>query len=302
MDFNLYRKKKRRHDSFEHIRPNIYDQRVNNNVTQQFKDIHGGNTMPSRTQMSDEAGLRLAYDSPDRLYHHRNKLFVAGTKDWPNDLIDDLKLPYEDTLNLTKRGRDVEAYYRNHMREIDTVIGHSLGGSVALSLEDKYRHDKNGIPNVGIKQVKTFSAPVVAGNLGGNNQLVKGLIVNSSEKIGSAIGGQVGIGLDSLTGFTDEGLFTKSLADAGGKLGKTVSDKLTSRPENNPDRIRYYGDLISALDFNAKTVMPSEEFKQKYSPHSYRGLSIQDKVPEHDIEITPLTSQPVDVKSQQLTK
>ena len=92
------------------------------------------------------------------------------------------------------------------------------------------------------------------------------------------------------------------MADAGGKLGKTVSDKLTSRPENNPDRIRYYGDLISALDFNAKTVMPSEEFKQKYSPHSYRGLSIQDKVPEHDIEITPLTSQPVDVKSQQLTK
>ena len=49
------------------------------------------------------------------------------------------------TLNLTKRGRDVEAYYRNHMPDIDTVIGHSLGGSVALSNEDKYRHDKLGL-------------------------------------------------------------------------------------------------------------------------------------------------------------
>ena len=162
MDVNLYRKQESWRDSFEHIIPTIYDQRVNNTVTQQFKDIHGGdvNTMPSRTQTSDEAGLRLAYDSPDRLYHHINKLFVAGTNDWPNDHIDDLKLPYADTLNLTKRGRNAEAYYRNHMREIDTVIGHSLGGSVALSLEDKYIHGKTGIPGVGIKQVKTFGAPV----------------------------------------------------------------------------------------------------------------------------------------------
>ena len=109
------------------------------------------------------------------------------------------------------------------------------------------------------------------------------------------------MGLDSLTGFTYEGLFTTGLNKAGGKLRKTVSEKLTSRPENNPDRVRYYGDLISALDFNARTVMPSEEFKQKYSVHSYRGLSIPDKVPEHDIDITPLTAQPSDAKAQQLT-
>ena len=117
--------------------------------------------------MSDEEGLKRAYDSPNRYYHHRNKLFVAGTKDFPQDHVDDLTLPWENTLNLTKRGRDVEAYYKNHMTEIDTVIGHSLGGSVALSLENKYSHDKIGIPGVGIKQVKTFGAPVIAANLGG---------------------------------------------------------------------------------------------------------------------------------------
>ena len=69
MDFNVYRKQESWRDSFENRRPHNYDQRVNNNVTQQFKYIHGGevNTMPSRTQMSDEAGLRLADGSPDRL-------------------------------------------------------------------------------------------------------------------------------------------------------------------------------------------------------------------------------------------
>ena len=43
-------------------------------------------------------------------------------------------MPLDDTLHMIKRGRDADAYYRSH-HEIDTVIGHSLGGAVALSLE-----------------------------------------------------------------------------------------------------------------------------------------------------------------------
>ena len=70
----------------------------------------------------------------DGLYQHYNKLFIAGTKDWPGEAMDDLKLPFDDTLNKTKRGRDAYAYYRPH-HEIDTVIGHSLGGSVSLAIE-----------------------------------------------------------------------------------------------------------------------------------------------------------------------
>ena len=81
-------------------------------------------------------GLKKAYDSPNRYYQHRNKLFVAGTKDFPQDHLDDLTLPYGNTLKSTKRGNDVEAYYRNHMTEIDAVIGHSLGGSVSLALKE----------------------------------------------------------------------------------------------------------------------------------------------------------------------
>ena len=84
--------------------------------------------------ISDEEGLKTAYDTIYGLYQHYNKLFIAGTKDFPQDRIDDLKLPFDDTLNKTKRGRDADAYYRSH-HEIDTVIGHSLGGAVSLALQ-----------------------------------------------------------------------------------------------------------------------------------------------------------------------
>ena len=60
------------------------------------------------------------------------QLFIAGTKDFPVDHTGDLKLPFDCTLNKTKRGRDADIHYRTH-HEIDTVIDHSLGGAVALS-------------------------------------------------------------------------------------------------------------------------------------------------------------------------
>ena len=131
-------------------------------------------------------------------------------------MVDDLKLPFNDTLNKTTRGRTADAYYRSH-HEIDTVVGHSLGGSVALSLEKQYK--KEGNNPYGIVQSKTFGSPTVSGN---------------------ALG------------------------------------------EKNPNRIRYFGDPISALDFNATTVIPSIGFRFNNSAHSYKGLFIKDAVPIHD--------------------
>ena len=78
--------------------------------------------------------MKRAYDTKDWLYQRYNKLFIAGTKDWPGDAIDGLKLPSADTLNQTKRGRDADAYHRSH-HEIDTGVGHSLGGAIASSLK-----------------------------------------------------------------------------------------------------------------------------------------------------------------------
>ena len=112
--------------------------------------------------LTDDEGLRLAYETKDGLYQHYKELFIAGTNDCPQDHKDDLKLPFGDTLIKTKRGRDADAYYRSH-HEIDTVIGHSLGGAVALSLEEQYK--KEGNNPYGIIQSKTFGAPTVSGKI-----------------------------------------------------------------------------------------------------------------------------------------
>ena len=84
--------------------------------------------------ITGEEGLKRAYDTKYGSYQQHNQLFIAGTKDFPTDHIDDLKLPFDDTLTITKGGRDADAYYRSH-HEIDTVIGHSLCGAVSLALE-----------------------------------------------------------------------------------------------------------------------------------------------------------------------
>ena len=49
--------------------------------------------------ITDEEGLKRAYETKDGLYQHYNKLLIAGTRDFPVDHIDDLKLPFDDKLN-----------------------------------------------------------------------------------------------------------------------------------------------------------------------------------------------------------
>ena len=83
--------------------------------------------------------MRLAYEAKYGLHQHYNKLFIAGTHDFPQDHIGDLKLPFDDTLNKTRRSRDAYMYYRNHTSEINIIKGHSLGGAVALSLENNIK-------------------------------------------------------------------------------------------------------------------------------------------------------------------
>ena len=70
------------------------------------------------------------------------------------------------TSDKTQRGRDPDAYYRSH-HEIDTAIGHSLGGGIALSLEKQY--GKEGNNPYGSIQSKTYRSPTVSGNFPGPN-------------------------------------------------------------------------------------------------------------------------------------
>ena len=71
--------------------------------------------------------------------------------------------------------------------------------------------------------------------------------------------------------------------------------------EKNPNRIRYFGDPISALDFNATNVTPSIGFRFNNSAHSYKGLFIKDAVPIHDTMKNPLTISPDDSNATVIT-
>ena len=85
-------------------------------------------------------------------------------------------------------------------------------------------------------------------------------------------------------------------------MGTKIADRLTTRPESNPDRIRYFGDPISVFDFNAKTVMPSLGFRMTHRAHTYKHMSIPDKVPEPDVSHVPLTAQPSDSQARVLSE
>ena len=55
--------------------------------------------------ITDEEGLKEAYESTDGSHQHYNKLLIAGTRDWPGDAIDDSNLILNDTLNNQEGSR-----------------------------------------------------------------------------------------------------------------------------------------------------------------------------------------------------
>lgn len=269
------------------------DENSNNKIS----DNKHQNYVKQLQDITDEEGLKRAYDTKDGLYQHYNKLFIAGTKNFPQDHIDDLKLPFDDTLNKTHRGRTADAYYRSH-HEIDTVIGHSLGGSVALALEKQYK--KEGDNPYGIVQSKTFGAPVVSGNI--KNPLLKEIVKDEIIGSGTAGGLAVGTSVDSAIGFTDGGLLSGFGANIGKKVSTDFANRITSDTNTTPDRVRYFGDPISAFDFQATTIMPSFKQRWRNSAHSYSGLEIADKVPLHDTLKNMLEPSPADETAEVITE
>ena len=242
--------------------------------------------------------MKLAYETTGGLYQHYNKLLIAGTKDLI-DMVDDLKLPLDDTLNITTRGNTADAYYRSH-HEINTVIGHSLGGAVASSLEKQYK--KEGNNPYGVVQSKTFGAPAVSCNLGSRfGKVGKSIVKNETMAAGIAGGLAAGATADSAIGFADGGLLTGLGADIGKKVSTDMANRLTEDNNTSPDRIRCFGDPINFMDFNSTTVFPS--FKQRFnnSAHSYSGLQIADKVHVHDTMRHNLTPTPDDKYARVIT-
>ena len=113
--------------------------------------------------------------------------------------------------------------------------------------------------------------------------------------------GYIGASVDTAIGFSDGGLLIGLGADIGKKVSTDFANRITSDTNTSPDRIRYFGDPISAFDFNSKTVYPSFGFRFNNSAHSYKGLFIKDAVPLHDVEKNTLEPSPDDSKAEVIT-
>ena len=100
-------------------------------------------------KITDKEGLHKAYALDDKLYAQGDTLYIAGTSSL-RDVWDDLKIPFHLT-SKSDRYQHASKFLEEN-KEIKQLVGHSLGGSVALELQDNMA-DRNFKTN-------TYGAPV----------------------------------------------------------------------------------------------------------------------------------------------
>lgn len=99
--------------------------------------------------VEDKAGLDEAYGTSEGVTTKGDTLYIAGTKSF-GDALDDLAIPLGMT-NTTARHRDASRVLAANP-QLTRVVGHSLGGAVALQLQKEK-------PEL---QTTTYGAPVAS--------------------------------------------------------------------------------------------------------------------------------------------
>jgi hypothetical protein len=92
--------------------------------------------------LTDTEGLHRAYARDNGIYIRNNTMFVSGTKDFPQDHWDDLKIPLHRT-NETLRYINADKALKNNEllnpdQKITALVGHSLGGAVITEMQKQY--------------------------------------------------------------------------------------------------------------------------------------------------------------------
>ncbi len=91
--------------------------------------------------LSDADGLSRAYKLHEGVCTQGDAMYIAGTKSF-HDAWDDLKIPFGQTAS-TERFRNASLVL-DAMPQVRRIVGHSLGGAVALQLE-KHRYSFNNL-------------------------------------------------------------------------------------------------------------------------------------------------------------
>ena len=108
------------------------------------------------TPLSDTEGLPKAYGEDTGVYTEGSTMYVAGTKSL-QDVFDDLKIPFGLTA-LSQRYKDAERTL-SAMPQLSRVVGHSLGGAVALELPKSERRRDRNLRSPGVVHHRRRQAP-----------------------------------------------------------------------------------------------------------------------------------------------
>jgi hypothetical protein len=107
--------------------------------------------------ITDKLGLSKAYGRESKLYTHGDTLYIAGTHSF-GDVMDWPKIPLGMVDKSKRYQKAIEVLKVN--KDIVNVVGHSLGGSVALELQQNF-------PDRKFKS-NTYGAPVASVTGAGN--------------------------------------------------------------------------------------------------------------------------------------
>jgi pimeloyl-ACP methyl ester carboxylesterase len=122
-----------------------------NDQFQQFPEEPEAKQEFIKETITDTQGLDKAYENRN-YFIHGNTLYIAGANSW-RDVWDDIsKVPFYGDLKQSERYKEAEKALKQNP-QIKHVIGHSLGGSVALELEKNFPKQ--------IESSRTYGAPVL---------------------------------------------------------------------------------------------------------------------------------------------
>ena len=137
--------KKKKHQPFvnSYFKP-VSNMKINNTIKQAIPD------KPNNSRMSDSEGLSKALNAPNSVFIDGNRMYIAGTHNL-RDVWDDVsKIPFWGDLRNSERYQQAEAALKDNP-QVNTVIGHSLGGSVALEIN---KQNNNQF------KTRTYGAPI----------------------------------------------------------------------------------------------------------------------------------------------